>query len=376
MSARPLAGIRVVELGQNLAGPVASQIFADLGAAVIKIEKPDGGDDARGWGPPFVDGASLSFHAVNRGKRSVTLDLRRPEAMAALRRLVDEADVFVHNLRPGAAEELGLGGPALLATNPRLVYCGVSAFGDVGPLRLKPGYEILIQAFAGLMSVTGTEDGPPVRMGTSVIDYGTGIWTALAALAALLRRERTGRGCVVGTSLLETGLFWLARQFAEYSVKREPPERHATGSHRLVSFQAFETANGPLVIAAGNDRLFQRLVRVIGLPGWADDPRFRTVPDRYANRDVLLPGLVDVLRRESKEHWMERLEAAGVPCAPILTVPEVLEQPQVRALEMFVPEGESGVELMSLPMSFDGERPRLPGRAPRLGEHTTAVLGG
>lgn len=375
MSARPLAGLKVVELGQNLAGPVVSQILADLGADVVKVEKPEGGDDARSWGPPFVDGASLSFHAVNRGKRSVVLDLRQPAAVAALRRLVDEADVFVHNLRPGAAEELDLGGPTLLATNPRLIYCGVSAFGETGPLRLKPGYEILIQAFAGLMSVTGTEDGPPVRMGTSVIDYGTGMWTALAALAGLLQRERTGRGCVVGTSLLETGLFWLARQFAEYAVKGDPPERHATGSHRLVTFQAFETATGPLVIAAGNDRLFQRLARVVGLPEWADDPRFRTVPDRYAPRDILLPGLVAALRRQSKEHWMERLEAAGVPCAPILTVPEVLEQPQVRALEMFVPEAESGVELMSLPMTFDGTRPSLPGRAPRLGEHTAAVLG-
>jgi crotonobetainyl-CoA:carnitine CoA-transferase CaiB-like acyl-CoA transferase len=372
----PLAGVRVVEVGQNLAGPVAAQILGHLGADVIKVEKPDGGDDARAWGPPFVDGASLSHHTVNHNKRSVALDLRREEDMARLRWLIADADVFVHNLRPGAAEAIGLDGPTLLGANPRLVYCGISAFGETGPLHMKPGYEILIQAFAGLMSVTGTPDGPPVRMGTSVIDFGTGMWTALAALAALRVREQTGRGVIVSTSLLETGLYWLARQFAEFKVKGEPPERHATGSPRLVGFQAFETANGPIVIAPGNDRLFARFAAALGHPEWATDPRFRTTSDRGRHRDYLLREMQAVLRTGTVERWMDALEAAGVPCAPILTVPEVLEQPQTQALGMLQTIPESGVDVIGLPLRFDGVRPPVRRPAPRVGEHNREVLGG
>jgi crotonobetainyl-CoA:carnitine CoA-transferase CaiB-like acyl-CoA transferase len=374
--ALPLANVKVVEVGQNLAGPVASQILADLGARVIKIEKPGGGDDARAWGPPFVDGASMSFHSVNRGKRSVVLDLGDPQGLAALRRLVDGADVFVHNLRPGAAETLGLTAEALRASNPRLIYCEVGAFGHLGPLRRKPAYEILVQAFAGLMSVTGEADGPPVRMGTSVIDYGTGIWTALAALAALYQREHTGRGCVVETSLFETGLFWLARQLAEVTVGGNVPQRHATGSPRLVGFQAFDTQDGPLVVAAGNDRLFARLGEALGHPEWGSDPRFATTADRLKARESLVGEMQRVFLTDTKQRWMDRLEAVGVPCAPILTIPEVLAEPQTRATEMLATLPGLDAEVVRLPLSLDGQRPPLPGRAPRLGEHTEEILRG
>ena len=372
---RPLAGVKVVEVGQNLAGPVASQILADLGADVVKVEKPGGGDDARAWGPPFVDGTSMSFHSVNRGKRSVVLDLGAPDGLATLRRLVDGADVFVHNLRPGAAEALGLTAEALRASNARLIYCSVGAFGHRGPLRRKPAYEILVQAFAGLMSVTGEADGPPVRMGTSVIDYGTGIWTALATMAALLERQRTGRGCVVETSLFETGLFWLARQLAEVKVGGNVPQRHATGSPRLVGFQAFDTDDGPLVVAAGNDRLFAKLGEVLGHPEWRTDARFATTADRLKHREILVTEMQRVFLTNTKQHWSDRLEAAGVPCAPILAIPEVLEEPQTRAMDMLAKLPGVDAEVVRLPMSFDGERPSLPGRAPRLGEHTAEVLG-
>lgn len=372
---QPLAGVKVVEVGQNLAGPVASQILADLGAQVIKVEKPGGGDDARSWGPPFVDGTSMTFHSVNRGKRSVVLDLGDPAGLAALRRLADEADVFVHNLRPGAAETLGLGAETLRASNPRLIYCEVGAFGHRGPLKRKPAYEILVQAFAGLMSVTGEADGPPVRMGTSVIDYGTGIWTALATLAALLQRRETGRGCVVETSLFETGLFWLARQFAEVKVGGNVPQRHATGSPRLVGFQAFETKDGPLVVAAGNDRLFAKLGAALGHPEWAGDPRFVSTPERLKQREYLVTEMQRVFLTDTKQHWSDTLEAAGVPCAPILEIPEVLEQPQTLAMDMLAKLPGLDAEVVRLPMSFDGERPPLPGRAPRLGEHTAEILG-
>ncbi len=370
----PLSDVKVVELGQNLAGPLAAGILADLGASVIKVEKPDGGDDARSWGPPFVDGTSVSFHCVNRNKRSVVLDLRQAEGRARLRALLADADVFVHNLRPGAAEGLGLEPAAVVAAHPRLVYCDVSAFGHEGPLRLKPGYEILLQAFAGLMSVTGEADGPPVRMGTSVVDYATGMWTALAALAALRQRDRTGRGAVVTISLFETALFWLSRQFAEYGVSGDPPTRHATGSPRLVGFQAFETLDGPIIIAAGNDRLFAKLARVVERPQWADDPRFQTTADRHRHREFLVAEMQAVLGTDTKERWMERLEAAGVPCAPILTVPEVLAEPQTRAVGIIQPVPGAALEMMGLPFSLDGVRPPIRARAPRLGEHDREIL--
>jgi formyl-CoA transferase len=366
--------VSVIEVAQNFAGPLAAQILADLGADVIKVEKPDGGDDARGWGPPFVEGAAVSFHVMNRNKRAVTLDLRSPADLERLRTLVARADIFIHNLRPGAAEALGFGPDDLMALNPRLIYCVASGFGDRGPLASKPGYEILLQAFAGLMSVTGEADGPPVRMGTSVNDFGTGMWTALGALAALQQRERTGRGCVVSTSLLETALFWLCRHHAEYRASGVVPERHATGGTKLVGFRAFETSNGPIVIAPGNDRLFARLATVIGHAEWNDDPRYRRGADRFAHREHLTEEIQKALLADTKERWMERLEAAGVPCAPILTVPEVLEEPQVAALDILYEVPGIGLDVIGLPMSFDGRRPPVRRAAPALGQDNGEVL--
>ena len=370
----PLRGVTVIELGLNLAGPLATQILADLGADVIKVERPNGGDDTRGWGPPFVDGSGMGFHGVNRSKRAITLDLATPEGVARLLALVKTADVFLENLRPGTAEALGLGPEPLCALNPRLVYCSVSAFGHRGPLRRKPGYEILVQAFAGNMSLTGEEHGPPVRMGAPVNDYGTGMWTALGCLAALRQRDRTGHGAVVTTSLFETALFWLAGHVTRYQVSGEPPQRHATGSPRMVGFQAFDTKNGPVVVAAGNDRLFAKLARAIGHAEWAEDERFRTNASRLPHRQFLIDGMQAAFATETKEHWLDRLEEAGVPCAPLLTVPEVLEEPQTQALGMLGQAPETGVPLMGLPLSIDGHRPEVRRRPPRLGEHNAEIL--
>ncbi len=369
----PLSGVKVVRVGLNLAGPLVGEMLAGLGADVIKIERPAGGDDARGWGPPFIDGASASFHSMNRNKRSVALDFKDPAAMARLHRLIAERDIFIQNLRPGVADELGLGPTALLKINPRLIYCSIAAFGHQGPLRLKPGYEILLQAFAGLMSMTGEENGPPLRMGTAVVDFGTGMWTAIAALAALRYRDHTGRGCVIETSLFETALFWLCNTFAQYTVSGKVPERHPTGSPRQVAFGAFETKDGPLIIGVANDRLFAKLARVLNRAEWADDPRFRTNADRLAHRDFLLGEIRAILRQATKEEWLERLEAAGVPCAPILTLPEVLAQPQTEALGIVHPVPETEGKMLSLPMSFDGVRSTLTRRAPRLGEHDEEI---
>jgi len=370
--ALPLAGIRVLELAQNLAGPMAGEILAHLGADVVKVERPEG-DDARGWGPPFWQGVSPGFLAVNANKRAITVDLKDPRAVAWLADLVGEFDVLVQNLRPGALEALGLGPAALTARYPRLVYCSVWAFGATGPLRLKPGYEPLVQAFAGLMMVSGAEGDPPTRVGTSIVDYGTGMWAAIGILAALVRRAQTGRGAVVDTSLLETALTWLKGHYATFRASGQLPPRHRTGSPRVVPFQAFETRTGPLMIAAGNDRLFARLAEALGHPEWARDPRFATNAARVAHQAELLPQIEAVLRTRSKGEWIDRLEAAGVPCGPIHTLPEALAHPQTAALGLVAPVPGADLSLLGLPVSIDGTRPPIRRPPPRLGEHNAEL---
>lgn len=369
----PLAGIKVVEIGQNLAGPYAGEVLATLGADVVKVERPEG-DDARSWGPPFWQGAAAIFQTVNRNKRSITLDLRDAACSAWLKDYLADVDVLLHNMRPGAMEELGLGGAALTARHPQLIYASLSAFGHKGPRRLNPGYEPMVQAFAGIFSMNGAEDAPPTRVGVPILDMGTGLWLALGCVAALLRRARTGRGGIVDASLFETALAWLTVPFASFAVTGEVPKRHRTGSRRLVVFEAFETADGEVIIAAANDRLFQKLARALGRPDWIADERFKTNPLRLANKAALIPQIQAIVRQASSAHWVEHLEAAGVPCAPVQDLADVVVEPQTAALGMI--EKLPGVELglIGLPLSFDGERPPMRQRAPRLGEHNDELL--
>ncbi|HYB44300.1 MAG TPA: CoA transferase, partial [Candidatus Methylomirabilis sp.] len=279
----PLEGIKVVEIAQALAGPFAGEILAHMGAEVVKVERPEG-DEARGWGPPFTLGGGPTFHAVNMNKRSIVLDLKDPQAIAWLKSYLAGADVLVQNLRPGVIDELGLGAEALLKLNPRLVFCSLWAFGRSGPRRLRPGYEPMVQAFAGLFSVNGGDEDPPSRFGAPVLDLGTGMWAAMGILAALHQRSRTGRGAVVDTSLFETALGWLTGHIAGHKFTGDLPSRERTGSRRLVPFQGFQTKNGTVIIAAGNDRLFAKLVAALGHPEWAADPRFLTNAERRAHR--------------------------------------------------------------------------------------------
>ncbi|OGK98090.1 MAG: hypothetical protein A3E31_08080 [Candidatus Rokubacteria bacterium RIFCSPHIGHO2_12_FULL_73_22] len=371
----PLEGIKVVEIAQNLAGPYAGEILAALGADVVKVERPEGGDDARGWGPPFWRGTSPAFLTMNSDKRSITLDLKDPAAVAWLTAYLGDADVLVQNLRPGVLEAFGLGPEALLAKYPRLVYCSLWAFGRTGPLRLRPGYEPMVQAFAGLMTVNGDEGGPPTRIGTSILDYGTGMWAAIGTLAALVRRQQTGRGGVVDASLFETALAWLTGHYTAYRITGELPVPHRSGSRRLVVFQAFEAKDGPVIVAAGNDRLFAKLAEALGRPDWAQDARFATNAARVTNRAALIPEIEAIVRTRTKAEWLERLEQAGVPCAPIQNLAEVLAEPQTGATGMLQPVPELGLELLGLPLSFDGERPPIRRRAPHLGEHNGEILG-
>jgi crotonobetainyl-CoA:carnitine CoA-transferase CaiB-like acyl-CoA transferase len=369
----PLDGIKVVEIAQALAGPFAGEILAHLGADVVKVERPEG-DEARGWGPPFTLGGGPTFHAVNMNKRSIVLDLKDPDAIAWLKGYIAEADVVVQNLRPGVIEELGLGAEALLALNPRLVFCSLWAFGPSGPRRLRPGYEPMVQAFAGLFSVNGGDEDPPSRFGAPVLDLGTGMWAAMGVLAALHRRARTGRGGVVDTSLFETALGWLSGHVAGYRFTGDLPSRERTGSRRLVPFQGFQTKNGTVIIAAGNDRLFAKLGAALGHPEWATDPRFVTNAERRAHREELIVEMERVLTARTKGEWIDILEEAGVPCAPIQDLREMLAEPQTQALGILQAVPDLDLDLMTLPVSFDGRRPPVRRRAPTLGEHTKEIV--
>ncbi|WP_206035586.1 CaiB/BaiF CoA-transferase family protein [Roseomonas sp. HF4] len=372
----PLEGVRVIEVGQALAGPLAGAIMADMGADVIKVEKPDGGDDARGWGPPFgPDGeTSLYFHGQNRSKRSVTLDLKAAADLDALHRLCEGADILIQNLRPGVMDEIGIGPDAMLARHPRLIYCSIWAFGDRGPLKMRPGFDPLLQAYGGMMSMTGRADDPPTFCGASINDKATGMFTVIGALGALRRREITGRGGLVDTSLFETAVHWVEGQVNAHLATGEVPKRHGTGAAVIVPYQVFETADRPLCLAAGNDRLWARCARVLGHPEWGADERFAKGAARVRNRAVLVPLIAEVLKSRARDAWIAALEAAGVPCAAVNDIGEVAASEQFAAVGI-AQDLPGGPRVVGLPISFDRVRPRPSRAAPRLGEHNAEVLG-
>lgn len=365
----PLQGIKVIEIAQNLSGPYAAEILATLGAEVVKIERP-GGDDARGWGPPFVQGAATAFQTVNRNKTAITLDLRQAEDRDHLRRLLRDADVLVQNLRAGSLDDLGFDAASLRKDNPRLVYCSLGAFGATGPMRLEPGYEPIVQAFSGLFSLNGTAEGPPARVGVQVLDLGAGLWTALGCIAALFRRAQTGEGCVVDTSLLETALGWMSVPFAAYAATGQVPERHRSGNAKLVVFEALPTADRELVVAAANDRLFVKLAHVLGRPEWAADPRYADNAGRVEHKAELIDAIAAIMAREPSALWAERLHDAGVPCAPINDLSDLVNNPQVAALGMLTSIPGLDIPTIGLPVSFDGKRPPMNRPAPPLAAHS------
>lgn len=373
----PLDGMRVLDVTTSIAGPYCAQILAGLGADVVKVERPDTGDDGRAWGPPFWNGEGTMFLSANAGKRSLALSLRDPRGAGALRRLAADADVFLQSLRPGLAEELGLGAHALRAGNPRLVYCSVGAYGSRGPLAHEPGYDALMQAAGGLISITGEPGRPGVRVGSSLIDQGTGTWAALGIVAALLEREHTGEGAVVDVSLYETAIGYVGYHVAGYLADGTVPAGEGTRFPMLAPYQVFATGEGELMIAAGNDRLFTALCVVLGTPELVDDPRFHTNPDRVANRDALCALVEERLRSEPASVWHERLTAAGVPAAPVADIADVATAPQTEALEILqrLPHPRiAGLTLAGLPLSFDGTRPVHRFAPPDVGEHSAEVL--
>jgi crotonobetainyl-CoA:carnitine CoA-transferase CaiB-like acyl-CoA transferase len=376
LSAKPLRGLKILEIGHSIAAPYTGMILAELGADVIKLENPDGGDYARDWGPPFWGGAASAFQTVNRGKRGVAVDLTKPEDAARVRELIrTEIDVVVHNLKFGAMERLDLGPETLVKAKPSLIVCNMGAFGSVGPLRDRPGYDPLMQAFGGLMSILGEDGRPPVRVTVSIMDMATGMWAAIGILAAVAEQRRTGAGGVVDCSLFETALAWMTVPIAAYLSSGELQGRTGSANAQIVPYQAFATADGFVMVAAGNDRLFRLLCEVLNLPALPDDARFRTNADRVVNRVALIALLSPVFVTATTKAWIERLDRAGVPAGPIHTVDEVVAHPQTKALGMLQNSPDGELSLLGLPLQFDGERPAFERRAPRLGEHTAEVLG-
>lgn len=371
----PLQGLCVFEFGHSVAAPFAAQILGDLGAEVIKVEKP-AGDDARRWGPPFWEGESATFQALNRGKRSLCLDLRDAAAMTRLKTLmIERADVVLQNMRPGQAESLGLGAEELLGAKPSLICCNLGAFGRNGPLSQAPGYDPLMQAFGGLMSVTGEAGRPAVRVGVSMVDMGTGMWAVIGILAALQRRAATGIGGVVDVSLFETAAAWMSVPVAQFLSSGEAPARQGSGAQGIVPYRAYRTADGELVVAAGNDALFRSLAVALERPEWPEDARFRSNPDRVAHQDILYPLIEVEMAKRPTADWMARLEAAGIPCAPVQDVGAMLDHPQTRALGLLQALPGTGVQAIGLPVSFDGERPVPRGPVPRRGADNALIQG-
>jgi crotonobetainyl-CoA:carnitine CoA-transferase CaiB-like acyl-CoA transferase len=365
-----------VEVGNSVAGPYAGLILAELGADVIKIESPNGGDFARGWGPPFWDGSAPHFVALNRGKRSITVDLGMREQVDALEQLiVRDADAVIFNVRPGMARERGLGPEKLLALKPSLVYCDIGAFGRGGPLEDKPGYDPLMQAYGGLMSITGEDETrPPIRVPVSMTDMGSGLWAAVGILSSLLERQKTGLGGVVETSLFETALAYETIQIASVMLSPREMKPQGSGASGIVPYQAFHASDGWIVIGGGNDGLFAKLVKALELPELASDERFITNADRVKNRGTLIPLLDAKVAKHTVAEVREILDRAGVPNAPVQRIDQVIKDPQAIALGIIQKGPEGALPTLGLPLRFDGVRPEYERAAPKLGEHGSDPL--
>ncbi|MDR6787522.1 crotonobetainyl-CoA:carnitine CoA-transferase CaiB-like acyl-CoA transferase [Sphingomonas sp. BE138] len=379
MTHRPLAGLRVLELARILAGPWAGQLLADLGADVIKVERPGDGDDTRHWGPPFVtgaDGENLSaayYHACNRGKRSVAIDIASAEGQARVRDLAAGADVVIENYKVGGLVKYGLDPAALRALNPRLIVCSITGFGQDGPYAHRAGYDFIIQGMGGIMSITGEPDGPPQKGGVAHADLFTGVYATVAILAAAVARGASGTGTHIDMALLDTQVAVLANQALNWMASGVVPHRAGNGHPNLAPYQSFPTGDGDLIVAVGNDRQFAKLCAVLEVPALAHDPRFVTNPARVANRAALLPLLVarTVLWRSAD--LLAALEAAGVPVGPVNRIDQVFADPQViaRGLQLAI----SGIPGLASPIRYDGVRAVAARPSPRLDEHAEAEWG-
>ncbi len=372
-----LDGIRVLDLTRNIAGPFCTMILGDLGADVVKVERPGAGDDAREWQPPAWNGRSTTFLGFNRNKRSLAVDLDQPDGQAIVRRLAAGADVFVESFRPGSLARRGLDYDSLRETTPRMIYCSITGFGTTGPHQDRPGYDPVVQAYSGIMSLTGEPGRPPVRTGPAIVDMGSGMWCATGVLGALFVRERTGEGCRVETSLLETGVAWIGYNLLGYLATGIVPEPVGSGAAMIAPYEAFATRDGHLQLAAGNDQIFARLCGALGMTGLPADARFRTNAERVAHRDALHEILEERFRGQTAREWEATLLAHQIPCSRVRTLDEVAADPQVEALEMLpriphpaIPDFRAA----NLPLSINGRRAVRLTPPPEVGQHTGEIL--
>jgi crotonobetainyl-CoA:carnitine CoA-transferase CaiB-like acyl-CoA transferase len=372
-----LAGVRVLDLSRVLAGPFCTMILGDLGAEVIKIERPEGGDDTRAWGPPFAAGESAYYLSVNRNKQSVAVDLKSAKGLTVVKALAARSDVVIENFQVGGAGTLGLGYPALREANPGLVYCSISGYGQTGPYRDVPGYDFIIQAMSGLMSITGETNGEPMKLGVATVDLTTGLYAAVAILAALRRRDASGEGERIDVSLMDSAISWLANVGENYLVSGEVPRRYGNAHASIVPYQVFRSSDGCLAVGIGTDKQYRTFCEIAGAPELAADERFATNPARVRNRHALIPLLERIFEQRETRFWIERLWREGIPAGPINTVAKALADPNTQAREMVVemPHPTAGaVRLLGSPLKLSQSPVAYRRPPPLLGEHTREVL--
>jgi crotonobetainyl-CoA:carnitine CoA-transferase CaiB-like acyl-CoA transferase len=373
----PLSGLTVVDLTRVLSGPYCTMLLADMGARVIKIEQPGRGDDTRAWGPPFLGAESAYFLSINRNKESLTLDVKRDAGRAVLQRLLDRADVLVENFRPGTMERMGLGPDAVAVRWPRIVYCSISGFGHTGPRRAQPGYDAVVQAEGGLMSVTGDADGTPFRLGVAISDIVSGMFGAQGISMALLARARTGRGQHVDIGMLDATTALLTYQAGIYFATRAAPKRLGNRHPTIVPYETFSASDGEFVLAIGNDQLWRVFCKTSGLDDLAEDPRFSTNGARVQHYEILRPLLANRLRERSRAEWIASLTAAGVPCGSVRDVPGVLEDPHLHAREMIQTAEHAAlgaVRMLGIPVKLSATPGGIRCAPPTLGQHTNQIL--
>ena len=381
----PLAGLRVLELARILAGPCAGQILADLGADVIKVERKGTGDDTRGWGPPFVDAADGShlgaayFHATNRGKRSIELDFESEDGRRLVKKLAARSDVLIENFKVGGLAKFGLDYAALSKENPRLIYCSITGFGQDGPYAARAGYDLMAQGMGGIMDLTGQPDGEPQRAGVPVADIFTGVYSAVGILAALAEREKTSRGCLVDTALVDSQVGVLANQALNFLVSGQVPKRIGNAHPNIVPYQVFPVADGHIIIATGNDNQFAKLCAVLGEPAIAGEPNYRANSDRLKHRDELIARLSALTAPWSRADLLAKLEAVQVPAGPINPLDQVFTDPQVVHRGMRIDRPSAAAKAGTIPgvrtpILMDGKPMAADHPAPRLGEHTAEIL--
>lgn len=372
----PLHGKRVLDFSKVLAGPLCTQMLGDLGADVLKVEPPRAGDDTRQW-PPFEDGDGTIFLAVNRNKRSLALDLKSPDGLAIALHLAREADVVVESFGPGVADRLGIGAEALMALNPRLVYCSISGYGSQGPMKEGKGYDLIAQAFCGMLSITGEPDGQPVRSPFSPVDQGTGMHAVIGILGAIMNRERSGRGARLEVSLFDSAVGYLGYFLQGYWQRGTEPQRPGSGHESLCPYQAFETQDKPLILGVANDALWVAFCDVAGMPDLARDPRFATGAERVRHRSETLGAVATILRGKTRGEWLRLLESRGIPCSPVHTLGELDAHPQTAASDMILRyrNGQGrALKGVATPLRVNGKRPALRSAPPRLGQDTLAIV--